>query len=286
MYFVLIIEFILVTAAGYYLERVAQLQKARLEAMETDRLIKAMEVRSKMKCLKLEEEVKALRRFLDEFNAKYTRYQGNLDKLNRRRMDIEDIYDDAKRRLEGMKMTGSYGSQQRAANLQYLQGQSTKVRATLGPLLIGALITLGTQIIMFVFEAVRLRLSTEARLNEIEKLENQCPCEGLNAASGSDDYLRIFSIISKPENTQISISFNAYQVGDKLIISVDGNVIYDSGCVGTGAGGNGQSGVSATAIVPANSNVMTVQVIAECGAETGTVWDFSIDGICILEELI
>lgn len=275
-----IIEFILVSAAAFFLERILQVEKARQENFQKEQIKRAMVSEDRIKCLKLEEELRAIQRNIDFNNAKYSQFRSDIDKLNRRRMDLEDIYDDVKRRIQGIKYLGA---QERAVVVRQLNSQATSVRATYGPLLIGALITLGTAISTFLFEIIQSNRAAEARLREIQNLPSQCNCDFTLESSGGDDFIQVYSIVPKPENTVISISFTAYTVADRLIISVDGNIIYDSGCVGEGEGGNGQSSVSATATLPANSNVMTVQVLAECGAETGSIWDLSIGNICIID---
>lgn len=283
MIFFIVVEFILVTSAVVILENILQAEKARQYNILLEKYKERIIEKARIDCLKLEEEVKALQRLIDENNAKFTKVRGDIDKLNRRRMDLEYIYEDAKRRLKGAQMLGA---KQVNAVIRDLELQAPRVRSTYQGLLIGALIALAASILTWLAELLWQQRTWEAKLKEIEKQESKCTCKGLTAQSGGSDFLKIYRIIKKPVSTKISISFSAYRVPDKLIISANGNTIYDSGCIGTGAGGNGQESVSATAIVPANSSVLTVQVIAECGRETGTQWRFSIEGVCLEEGVL
>lgn len=168
---IFIIEFILVTAAALYIEHLVKLEKLRQYNFESQKILRTYENLQKTKCINLQKEIDAIQRNIDYNNAQYSKYKSEINKLNRKRLDLEDLLDDAKRNLAGVKYNSS---KQEEILRRYLNSGGPKTGPTYGGALIGALIALIPILATLIYEKLNtLRLQREA-LKEAEKLASEC----------------------------------------------------------------------------------------------------------------
>jgi hypothetical protein len=64
--------------------------------------------------------------------------------------------------------------------------------------------------------------------------------------------------------------FETYTVKDRMIVTYEGHVLFDTGCVGASG--------SPTLTYSGTSTAITVQVIPNCsGPTTGTLWNYTVE---------
>lgn len=101
----------------------------------------------------------------------------------------------------------------------------------------------------------------------------------LNSAGGDEGYDEEFELQKQNNEYEFTVVFSAFFVPDRLILSADGEGIYDSGCIGTQIGQ--PSSVTETVLMPAGAQKLRVQVDPNCaGPTTGTAWTLLLSGIC------
>jgi hypothetical protein len=63
--------------------------------------------------------------------------------------------------------------------------------------------------------------------------------------------------------------YDTYSIPDRIIVSYEGSVLFDTGCVGQAD--------SRTLIYSGTSTAITVQVIPNCTGTTSTAWVYTVD---------
>jgi len=109
-----------------------------------------------------------------------------------------------------------------------------------------------------------------------------CCCGDLiiDTQGGDEGYLETFDLLKSSNAYSFLVTFTAFFVADRLIISTDKGPVYDSGCIGTELGQ--PSSVTANPTIQANASTVTIQVIPLCGPSTeGTAWIVFLEKLCI-----
>jgi len=166
-----VIEFILITAATLYTQHLIALEKLRQYNFESMKLLRTLESQQKLKCLNLQKEIDAIQRNIDYNNAQYLKNKKEIDKLNRKRLDLEDLLDDSKRTLAGVK---SASANQQKALVRHLDSKAPKTGPTYGGLLIGALLAFVPTLAELIYEKLRSLAIQRELAKEIEKLLSEC----------------------------------------------------------------------------------------------------------------
>lgn len=110
----------------------------------------------------------------------------------------------------------------------------------------------------------------------------------LSAAGGDEGFCQDY--VAPPEGTIVRFHLNTYSQKDRLIVTSNptnpcapniggatGDVLLDTGCVGTGGY------IDYDALIPAGSTIVRVIVIPNCEGGSGTSWDFTsscIEPVC------
>lgn len=108
-----------------------------------------------------------------------------------------------------------------------------------------------------------------------------CPCTGinLNSSGGDEGYSEDFDLRSGFSYNVIA-TFTAFTIADRLILTTNLGLLWDTGCIGSELGG--PSSVSEVLSITAEMTTLNITVIPLCGPSTsGTEWVFSIPNICI-----
>ncbi len=115
----------------------------------------------------------------------------------------------------------------------------------------------------------------------------------LSAAGGDEGFCQDY--VAPPEGTIVRFHLNTFYQKDRVIVTSNptnpcapnisgatGDILFDTGCVGTGGY------VDYDALIPAGSTTVRVIVIPNCEGGSGTAWNFTsscIESCCTLNEV-
>ena len=90
-------------------------------------------------------------------------------------------------------------------------------------------------------------------------------CTNLDTSGSDAGYYATYNVTGQfVSSTNVNVFFEAYTIKDRLTLVANGSNIYDSGCIS----GN----VSPVVTIPAGTNSIAINVIADCDGGTDTVW--------------
>jgi hypothetical protein len=204
---------------------------------------------------------------VDKLQSDYSSYKLEKSALDKKRIENLQIKAES-------KSLGNYISKKTIA--AQLEKRTVKVGAGLA-----AIVTLILELIPLIDELIQTIDSTIAEIDGLPSQCDQCKSFSISSSGGDEGFNQSYELIPNDEDKSISIKFTAFSVPDQLTISVNAGTIYDSGCIGTGSGGSGQSDVTASVLLPANSTSITININPNCGEGSGTQWTLVIDGLCL-----